>query len=215
MRAFRGPQPRVLMLTLVATVVLVSCAASQLGNMWVDHTFKTAGMKNVLVIAVRNDPVRRRMWEDGFVSALAEYGVTAKRSYEIWTTSVPDTQAVRDEVRKSGYDGVLINRRPPDTAQLKWVQGYSRRESVTRYDANSGAAYTTWQDVAVPPMMDTTTVVNYETDLWTTVDHPRLVWSGQSQTTDAFSLSLIQYQTESLVLPEMAKAGMLPKKLKK
>ena len=214
MRALNGPRPRVLMLALVAAALLSSCAASQLGNMWVDRTYKTDGFKNVLVIAVRNDAVRRRMWEDGFASALAQYGVTAKRSYEIWTSGLPDTQSVRNEVRKQGFDGVLINQRPPDTAQLTWVQGYSRRESVTRYDPSSGGAYTTWQDVAVPATMDTTKVVNYRTDVWATGEHARMVWSGSSQTTDAFSIALIQYQTESLILPEIAKAGLLPKKQK-
>jgi len=98
------------------------------------------------------------------------------------------------------------------TAQLTWVQGYSRRESVTRYDPNSGAAYTTWQDVAVPATMDTTAVVNYQTDVWATGPQARMVWSGASQTTDAFSMALIQHQAEALILPEIAKAGLLPKK---
>jgi len=102
MRALSGPRPRVRMLSIAAAIALAGCAASQLGNMWHDPTFKTAGFKNVLVIAVRNDPVRRRMWEDGFVNALAEYGVTAKRSYEIWGSALPDTQTVRDEVRRGG-----------------------------------------------------------------------------------------------------------------
>jgi hypothetical protein len=216
MRAFRGPQPRGLMLTLIASVVLVSCAASQLGNMWVDRTFKTDGMKNVLVIAVRTDPVRRRMWEDGFASALAAYGTTAKRSYEIWGSAPPDTQAVRDEVKKGGYDGVLVNHRPPNTAQLTWVQGYSRRESVTKFDPTTGAQYTTWQDVQVPATMDTTAVINYQTNLWsTTGESGRLVWSGMSHTTDAFSMELIQHQVESLIVPEIAKANLLPPKQKK
>ena len=214
MRAFSGPRPRVMLFALVAVLALASCAASQLGNMWVDRTYKTDGFKNVLVIAVRNDEVRRRMWEDGFASALAQYGVTAKRSYEIWPSALPDTQSVRDEVRKGGYDGVLVNQRPPSTAQLTWVQGYSRRESVTRYDPASGGAYTTWQDVAVPATMDTTEVINYRTDVWATGEHARMVWSGSSQTTDAFSIALIQYQTESLILPEIAKVGLLPKKQK-
>ena len=214
MRALSGPRPRVLMLTAAAIVVLAGCAASQLGNMWRDQTFKTDGLKNVLVIAVRNDPVRRRMWEDGFVSALAAYGTTAKPSYDIWSNALPDTQAVRDEIKRGGYDAVLVNQRPPSTAQLTWVQGYSRRESVTRYDPASGAAYTTWQDVAVPATMDTTEVVNYQTNVWSTSEHGRLVWSAMSHTTDAFSVQLIQYQTESLILPEMAKSGLLPKKKK-
>jgi hypothetical protein len=182
--------------------------------MWRDSKFKTDGFKNVLVIAVRNDPVRRRMWEDGFVNGLAAYGVTAKQSYEIWANALPDTQTVRDEVRKDGFDAVLVNERPPSTAQLTWVQGYSRRESVTRFDPATGGSYTTWQDVEVPPTMDTTAVINYQTNLWSTTDHGRLVWSATSHTTDAFSTQLIEYQTESLLLPEMAKSGLLPKKKK-
>jgi len=213
MRALSGPRPRVLLVA-VAIAALAGCAASQLGNMWRDPQFKTNGFRNVLVIAVRNDPVRRRMWEDGFVSALAEYGVHAKPSYEIWSSAVPDTQSVRDEARKGGYDAVLVNHRPPDSAQLTWVQGYSRRESVTRFDPATGGSYTTWQDVEVPPTMDTTAVVNYQTNLWSTTEHGRLVWSATSHTTDAFSVALIQYQTESLLLPEMAKSGLLPKKRK-
>ena len=212
MRASSGPHPRVLMLTVAAIVVLAGCAASELGNMWRDRTFKTDGLKNVLVIAVRNDPVRRRMWEDGFASALAAYGTTAKRSYEIWANALPDTQQVRDEVSKGGYDGVLVNQRPPSSAQLTWVSGYSRRESVTRYDPASGAAYTTWQDVEVPATLDTTVVINYQTNVWSTTEHGRLVWSAMSHTTEAFSMQLIQYQTESLILPEMASAGLLPQK---
>ena len=140
MRALSGPRPRVAMLSTAAILLLAGCAASQLGNMWRDSKFKTDGFKNVLVIAVRNDPVRRRMWEDGFVNGLAAYGVTATQSYEIWANALPDTQTVRDEVRKDGFDAVLVNERPPSSAQLTWVQGYSRRESVTRYDPNSGAA---------------------------------------------------------------------------
>ena len=148
MREFRRPRSHRNWLSLtLAAALLAGCAASEMGNMWRDRTFKTDGMKNVLVVAVRNDPVRRRMWEDGFASALAIYGTTAKRSYEIWADAPPDTQQVRAEALKGGYDGVLINKRPPDTAQLTWVQGYSRRESVTKYDPQSGASYTTFQDV--------------------------------------------------------------------
>jgi hypothetical protein len=214
MRALSGPRPRVALLTTAAILLLAGCAASQLGNMWRDSKFKTDGFKNVLVIAVRNDPVRRRMWEDGFVNGLAAYGVTATQSYEIWANALPDTQTVRDEVRKDGFDAVLVNDRPPSTSQLTWVQGYSRRESVTRFDPATGGSYTTWQDVEVPPTMDTTAVINYQTNLWSTTDHGRLVWSAMSHTTDAFSTQLIEYQTESLLLPEMAKSGLLPKKKK-
>ena len=56
MRAFSGPHPRVLLLA-AAIVTLAGCAASQVGNMWRDSTFKTDGFRSVLVWS-RCEPIR-------------------------------------------------------------------------------------------------------------------------------------------------------------
>src|SRR5215831_8572720 len=139
MRAFREPLSRVLsLLCLAAIPLLAGCAGSALGNMWRDPNFKTEGMRKVLVLAVRTDPVRRRLWEDAFFNGLGAYGTKVTRSYELWSVNVPDSQQVRDVVRRDGYDGVLINRRPPDTAVQNWVSGYTKRESVTQQDPLTG-----------------------------------------------------------------------------
>jgi hypothetical protein len=59
---------------LVILVVLFpgvpGCASSQLSYMWKDPLFKDAPMRNMLIITVKKDPVRRRLWEDGLVSEL-------------------------------------------------------------------------------------------------------------------------------------------------
>src|SRR5262249_58579450 len=83
---------------------LAGCAASQLGNMWRDESFHTSGMKNVLVVAMRNDVVRRHLWEDSFVHGLEGYGVEATQSYKLFANAVPDTQQVIEAVRRDGYD---------------------------------------------------------------------------------------------------------------
>src|SRR5580765_7191924 len=94
------------------------------------------------------------------------------------------------------------------TAVVSMVGGTSTSCHVVYEPSVAGSnLVTTWQDVEVPPTMDTTAVINYQTNLWSTTDHGRLVWSAMSHTTDAFSTQLIEYQTESLLLPEMAKSG--------
>jgi len=213
MRAFREPLSRVLsLLCLAAIPLLAGCAGSALGNMWRDPNFKTEGMRKVLVLAVRTDPVRRRLWEDAFFNGLGAYGTKVTRSYELWSVNVPDSQQVRDVVRRDGYDGVLINRRPPDTAVQNWVSGYTKRESVTQQDPLTGAFYTYWRDVEVPPRADTTTIANFRTDVWTTTEGGRLVWSGMSHMSDQVNPATIQYQVEKLILPQLSKSGVLPKK---
>ena len=127
MAEFRVSHARGLLTVLMFGVTLLAgCAASQLGNMWRDESFKTTGLKSVLVIAMRVDQVRRRLWEDSFSSGLGAYGTKATPSYKLWANAVPDTQQVIEAVRRDGYDGVLVNMRPPDTHLDLWVPGCHR-----------------------------------------------------------------------------------------
>jgi len=201
------------LLAATATAALLSgCAASQLGNMWRDTTFTTPGMKNVLVVAMRPEAMKRRLWEDGFTDGLAAYGAKATPSYRLWAEAVPDTQQVIEAVRRDGYDGVLVLMRQPDSEQQTWVEGYIRREAETRQSPFTGAYYTYWKDVQVPGRAETNTVANFQTDVWTTTEGGRLVWSGTTQTTEGISSAEIQEQTHHLFLPELAKSGILAKK---
>jgi len=216
MRAIRTPLSRgMLLATFILTPPLAGCAASQLGNMWRDETFKTDGMKNVLVVAMRKDQVRRRLWEDSFASGLTAYGAKATQSYRLFSDAVPDTQQVIEAVRRDGYDGVLVAMRSPDSHIETWIAGYTRRESETRQNPFTGAYYTYWKDVDVPARVETNAVANFETDVWTTGDGGRLVWSGHSHTTDGVNLNVINHQTAKLILPELAKTGVLAAKAKK
>ena len=215
MRGSVGPLSRGIVASLiVAGTLLAGCAASQLGNMWRDQSFQSTGMKNVLVIAMRSDQVRRRLWEDSFSGGLAEYGAKATPSYKLWANAVPDTQQVIEAVRRDGYDGVLVNMRPADSALESWVPGYTRREAVTKQNPFTGAYYTYWKDVEVPGHTQTLAVANFQTDVWTTTDGGKLVWSGRSQTTDGVDVNVIKTQTNKLVLPELSKSGVLAAKLK-
>ena len=215
MAEFRVSHARGLLTVLMFGVTLLAgCAASQLGNMWRDESFKTTGLKSVLVIAMRVDQVRRRLWEDSFSSGLGAYGTKATPSYKLWANAVPDTQQVIEAVRRDGYDGVLVNMRPPDTHLDLWVPGYTKRESVTQQNPFTGAYYTYWKDVEVPGRTETQRVANFQTDVWTTIEGGRLVWSGRSQTTDGVDVNVIRTQTDKLVLPELAKSGVLAAKAK-
>jgi len=212
MRVFHAPLWRGILVATVLATALSGCAATQTGNMWRDSTFQSPGFKNMLVIAVRNDATRRRMWEDNLAMGLAPYGVKVQMSYRVWPTSLPDTAAVIEAVRRDGYDGVLISHHE-NVKTEEWVPGYTKRESVTT-QSWSGAYYTYWTDVEVPDRMEATTVRNYKTNVWTTVAPARMVWSGTVQTTDAITDNVIRQLVEKNILGEMEKAKLITKQPK-
>lgn len=50
--------------------VILSCSpTTELVNVWKDPALQ-APINHVLVIAMRRDPIRRRLWEDAFVTQL-------------------------------------------------------------------------------------------------------------------------------------------------
>ena len=148
MRLFRGPHPRAVLLALLLAAPLSGCASTQVGNMWKDDSYQAPTFKNMLVIAVRTDQTRRRMWEDNLALGLQKYGVKVQMSYRLWPTAIPDTAAVIEAVRRDAFDGVLISHRD-DVQSEQWVPGYTKREAVTT-QSWSGAYYTYWTDVEVP-----------------------------------------------------------------
>ncbi|HMD13904.1 MAG TPA: hypothetical protein VKI62_04715, partial [Bacteroidota bacterium] len=47
-------------------ITLLSCSTSRLTNTWKDASYNSGPMTNMIVIAVKKNPLHRRLWEDGF-----------------------------------------------------------------------------------------------------------------------------------------------------
>lgn len=195
-----------------ALVPLAGCAAGNLDNMWHDTAYDATDMKNVLVIAVRPDPVRRRLWEDAFAQSLSARGSKATTSYSIWVNAVPDTAQVIEAVRAQGFDGVVVSMRLPDGVEKTFTPGYVRREPETRQSPWTGAYYTAWRTVEVPDREGTQSVANFQTDVWSTLDGGKLVWSGSDRTTNGVDANFIKARVENMWVPEIAKSGIFPAK---
>jgi hypothetical protein len=97
-------------LSAVAVSVTACAFSSRLVDTWARPDYSGGPMRSMLVLVVRRDPVRRRIWEDAFVSALAEKGVQATPSYHDFPDRPPREEEVRQEVEQGRYDGVLLAR---------------------------------------------------------------------------------------------------------
>jgi hypothetical protein len=207
-RRLCSPPRRLVTITTLA-LILTSCAGSELVNLWKDPTAPEAPMTNMLVITVKKDPVRRRMWEDRFASELSKRGVTATASYQLFE-AIPDTQQVIEAVRANHYDGVLVTRKLPTESEIRDVPGYTTTEPVMVQYSGVGWYQTYYRDVYYPGYTETDSVVSHETHVWSTKGGGRLVWAGTSRTSNPSAGEEVVREAVSLVVPELAKMHVIP-----
>lgn len=191
--------------------LLAGCGPSgTLSNMWRDPSFQSGPMKNVLIIAVRKDPVHRRTWEDGFVTELGKHGVSATPSYRLFPDALPDTAQCIEAIRSNGYDGVLVTRRLGVDTVARYVPGYSKDTMITRYNRWTDSYFTSYRIVEVPGYTETERTARHEVNIWTTKDGGRLVWAGTGGIMDPTSGQSINQEIAGLIVPELANTGIIP-----
>ena len=197
---------------LAALVLAISGCASgtSLTERWRDPSWNSAPMGRVFVVAVRRDAVRRRMWEDAFVNALKERGVTATPSYSQFPDAAPDTQQVIGVVGSGSYDGVVVSMRLPNQQEEREVPATVTRVPVTGRNPFTGMYYTVYRDVYQPGYVETDEVRLIQTDVWTAKEGGRLVWSGTIRSYDPIDGGLVKDVVDKKVLPQASKDGIFP-----
>jgi hypothetical protein len=194
---------------------LAGCAAPALTNVWAEPGYSEPPPSNMLITALRKDPVRRRRWEDAFVTALARRGVKATTSYSLWADAPPDSQQVIDAIKQNHFDGVLSLMRLDDAIVTKTIPGQIRHETVTYQDA-WGRAYTRMRDIRVPDQTTTETLLTFQSDFWKTTDNSgRLSWSGTVRVSEGSTTDLVRDAVDKAIMPGLTASRIIPKPAKK
>ncbi len=192
----------------LGVLILPACASSsRLVDTWVRPDYSGGPMRNMLVLVVRRDPARRRIWEDAFVSALADKGVQATPSYHDFPDRAPSEEEVRQEVEQGHYDGVLLARALGAEERRTYVRPAVALYPAGRYWSGFYRGYVTvWRRVYRPGYVERTRVVSFETSVWSAEG---LVWSGRSETADPASAREFSEELSRLIVPALAKAGVV------
>jgi len=163
-------------------------ASSKMLTSWGDPAFTSGPLKNVIVMAIREDAIKRRVWEDAYVQTLGARGVRATTSYSLWPEGFPDTLTVRNTLREGGYDGVLVTLITETKAQSYYVPGTATWQPTGGYYDYYGRYRTAYEQVTTPGYTETTELRQDRTDIWTAArpgeEHGKLVWSGVNETAD-------------------------------
>jgi hypothetical protein len=207
--------PAWLVLALAAlTAYGAGCAApqTQLENMWRDPRYTEAPIHSAFVLAIRRDPIHRRLWEDSYVEQLAKHGVQATPSYTVYADDLPDTDAVRDYVEEKGYDATIFSVGEGTEKVQEYVSGYATTEPVTYFHPMWGTYVTSYREVYHQGYVETNTAVRVRTDVWrrTGKYEGKLVWSGTSSTVDPTSTNDFSHDVAELATHELAKYHFIP-----
>lgn len=201
--------PAVRAATLLAVTALSACASSKLTDVWVAPQ-PGPRLHDVVVVAMRKDATRRRLWEDALASALTSRGVRATPSYTLIPGDAPAEAQLRERLRGSRYDGVLVVRRIGRQERSFYVPGRVERVPVGAFYHPFWRTYLTMYDrVYTPGYVDNQTVISYETTLWTMSGEGTLIWAGRSETTDPSSPQAFTQELSNVVLKRMAKDGVI------
>ena len=185
------------------------CASSSLVGKWYDTTYLTPPLAKILVIAVRKDAAKRRIWEDAFAGELVKHGVAATSSYSLLPDAPPDTDQVATAVQSNGFDGVLVIRKLQTEMNTRYKKGYMAMEQDMPYGPNYVPFWKRyWNDYLIvehPGYMDTQTVAIRAIDVATTGSSGRVIWNATSRTPDPASVNDLQSGIADLVISELAR----------
>jgi hypothetical protein len=167
----------------------------------------------MLVISVRKDATKRRIWEDAFAGELAKHGVAVTSSYSLFPDAPPDTNQVVAAVQANGFDGILVILRLPKETNTYYIQGYTSTEQYGRFSPYWHRYWTYYREIEHPGYMDTQTVDIRAIDVTTTGNGGRLIWSATTRTPDPGSVTDVQQGIAGLVVSELAQRIIIsPKK---
>jgi hypothetical protein len=189
--------------------LMCGCMPSSLIDVWHDPSFKTPSLGKILVIAVRKDPAKRRIWEDAFTRELAKHIVTATPSYRMFPDAPPDTNQIIGTVQTNGFDGILVIRRLPAETNTYYVNGYTSLEPAAYYSRYWQRYWTYYREIDHPGYTDSQKVDIRAIDVTTTGAGGRMIWSATSRTPDPGSVTDAQRGIAGLVIADLAKRGII------
>ena len=190
-------------------ILIESCSTSVLVDEWNDPSFHESPLNKILVIAIRKNPVQRRIWEDAFVREFSKKHVQATSSYKLFPDALPDTDQVIETVQKNGFDGILITRILQKETETHYVESYISTESKTRYNPFRNMYSTYYRDVEHPGYVDSSIVYRHAIDVWVIRDKERIIWGATSNTSEQNSVEAVQNDIASLVISELLQNSII------
>lgn len=192
---------------------VTGCAGTKLVSSWKQDGFSGPALKKVLVLAVTNDDLYRRLYEDSFVETLRENGVEAVASYTLLAvldgSKDQNRQRVLHAVSQVSADGVLVASLVAVERDEKYV------ETPPIYIPQRGGAYgmhdyygRTYEMINQPGYSIESTSVKLKATVFST-QSDGMLWAADTHSFNPTSARTVIQENIAIVSAAMKKDGLL------
>ncbi len=191
--------------------LVAGCGGTQLTEHWRDPAWNQAPLHNVLVVVVRKEAGRRRIWEDALVAALRQRGIAATPSYRTFPDEVPNEDAIDEIMQKTAYDGIVMTRRLTSQEYVHYVPPtVINYRTGHRWGGFYGRYHSYWGTAYSPGYVENEVVVRNEVTVWDARDDGRMIWSGTASTSNPRSVDDLSASLAKTVVKNLVQDGIVP-----
>ena len=197
------------------TVLLgvTACATTSFKSTWREPTAQTLDLsgKKVLAAVISNRQAVRLAAEDALARTISERKVEALPSYQVLPGELArDTARAREVLTANGFEAIVVMRLLGREKQTTYTPG-----SATYVGGYYGSTWSYWGygwgAVYSPGYYREDQVYTVETTVYS-VSQNKLIWAGQSETTNPSDVDSFMREIVPAIGHEMRKAGLLPSK---
>ena len=201
-----------LVLSLALAMLLASCAVKPLAE-WRDSNY-SGTVDNILIIAVSDQPVVRRLSEDTFVKELEAVGVSARSSYRVLTDEQISSKDTLDEaIKTQSMDAVLVMR----VVGIEKIDTYTpptytftyTKPAFDRHYRDYHSYFSHAVRIATPGYWDKYEVLKLESNLYDSASQ-QLIWSIQSESFDPRSATQMIDDQIRVAIRSLRRTGLIP-----
>lgn len=195
---------------LLAVIITISCTSTRITSSWrePDKTVAVDKLSKVLVVALFKDETSRHKAEDQMAGYLNGKGVVSY-SYLDSKFDKKNEDALREKIRKDGFDGVVTMRLVDVDKEKLYMPGNTSLYPAY-YRNFSGYYYRSWSYYSTPGYYATSKTYTIETNVYS-VKEDKIIWSGLTETTDPDGVKKMTEEVAEVVYKKMLKEGFITK----
>jgi hypothetical protein len=176
-----------------------------MSSTWRDPTAQQLSLegKNAVAMVITENPGQRRAAETALADEISKRGLPTQPSYALLPGDmVRDTARAHQALREANVEAVIVMRVVDEQQRTTYTPGTAYYGSTWGYWGHGwGAAYS-------PGYVTTDQILSVETLIFS-VSQNKLVWAGQSETTNPSKIDSFMRELVEVVGKEVRKSGLV------
>jgi len=165
--------------------------------------------KKVVAAVIAKDEERRRLAEDRMAQQIAARGAEGRTMYSLLPRATAgDEQAIRAALEAANVKGLIVMEPIFVNREVHVTPAYEGGGSASLWGSSYGAGFAVSYSSPREEKVTESTTVSIETRVYS-LDQNKLVWAGQSRSTDPDTLSELIQQLSTAIAAELQKEGLI------